>query len=93
MGRLRTYIRGITEYPTSGDARRLRPEGSSVVRFTLGRDGSLKNAEIEKGSGSPILDRQALQIVRNGKYPAWPADAWGGSDEHTFTVTVQFVSP
>lgn len=93
VGRLRGYIRSITEYPTSGDARRLRPEGASVVRFTLGRDGTMKDAEIERSAGSPILDKQALQIVRNGKYPAWPGDAWPGSSDHVFTVTVQFVSP
>jgi protein TonB len=93
VGKLRGYIRGITEYPTSGDARRLRPEGAAVVRFTLGRDGTLQNAEIEKGSGSPILDKQALSIVRGGRYPAFPADAWTDAREHTFTVTVQFVSP
>ena len=93
VGKLRNYIRSITEYPTSGDARRLRPEGASVVRFTLTRDGTLRNAEIERGSGSPILDKQALAIVRGGKYPAWPVDAWSSADDHTFTVTVQFVSP
>jgi len=93
VGKLRGYIRSITEYPTSGDARRLRPEGSSVVRFTLDRDGGLKSAEIERSAGSTILDKQALAIVRGGRYPAWPAEAWADSREHTFTVTVQFVSP
>jgi protein TonB len=93
VGKLRGYIRSITEYPTSGDARRLRPEGATVVRFTLGRDGTLQVAEVEKGSGSPILDKQALSIVRGGRYPAFPAEAWGEAREHTFTVTVQFVSP
>lgn len=91
--RLRGYIRSITEYPTSGDARRLRPEGATIVRFSLTRSGVVRNVEVERGSGSPILDKQALSIVRGGRYPAWPADAWSGSDEHTFTVTVQFVSP
>jgi protein TonB len=91
--KLRSYIRSITEYPTSGDARRLRPEGASVVRFTLTREGGVKGVEIERGSGSPILDKQALSIVRGGQYFVWPADAWPGSSEHVFTVTVQFTSP
>ena len=93
VGKLRSHIRSITEYPTSGDARRLRPEGASVVRFTLTREGGVKAVEMERGSGSPILDKQALAIVRGGQFPAWPADAWPGSAEHVFTVTVQFVSP
>lgn len=71
----------------------MRPEGSSVVRFVLTRDGSLKTAELDKTSGSPILDKQALVIVRGGKYPAFPADSWPGNPEHEFTVTVQFAAP
>lgn len=93
VGKLRGYIRSITEYPTSGDARRLRPEGASVVRFTLTRDGTVSQVEIERSANSPILDKQALQIVRSGHYPAWPVEAWPGSSVHVFTVTVQFASP
>lgn len=93
VGRLRSYIRSITEYPTSGDARRLRPEGSTIVRFVLSRVGQISGVEVDKTSGSPILDRKAVSIVREGKYPAMPADAWPEKSDHTFTVTVEFVSP
>lgn len=93
VGRLRGYIRSITQYPTSGQARRERPEGSTEVRFTLNRGGQLQDASIEQSSGSPILDRQALSIVKGGAYPAMPADAWADTSEHVFTVTVVFTAP
>lgn len=93
VGKLRTYIRSMTEYPTSGEARRLRPEGAVVVRFTLTRSGAVQEVDVERGSNSPILDKQAVAIVRRGTYPAIPGDAWRGEDQHTFTVTLDFVAP
>jgi len=93
VAKLRNYIRSITEYPTSGEARRQRPEGASVVRFILDRGGRVSQVEIERTSGSRILDAKAVAIVREGSYPAMPADAWLGAAEHVFTVTVQFIAP
>ncbi|HYS68074.1 MAG TPA: energy transducer TonB [Paraburkholderia sp.] len=93
VGKLRTYIRSMTEYPTSGEARRLRPEGSVVVRFTLARSGAVRDVDVERGSNSPILDKQAVTIVKRGTYPAIPNDAWRGEEQHTFTVTLDFVAP
>ncbi|AJW97423.1 energy transducer TonB [Burkholderia gladioli pv. gladioli] len=93
VGKLRTYIRSMTEYPTSGEARRLRPEGVVVVRFTLSRSGAVQDVDVEHSSNSPILDRQAVAIVKRGTYPAIPSDAWRGEDAHTFTVTLDFVAP
>jgi protein TonB len=93
IGKLRAYIRSITEYPTSGDARRTRPEGAVLVRFTLTRNGQLRDASVEKPSGSTILDKKALAIVRAGSYPAMPREVWANDSEHVFTVTVEFVAP
>jgi protein TonB len=93
VARLRGYIRSITEYPTSGDARRQRPEGASVVRFVLTRTGIVSGVEIERSSGSKILDKQAMSIVSGGSYPPMPTDAWVGAAEHLFSVTVQFIAP
>ncbi|GAB4063072.1 TonB family protein [Uliginosibacterium sediminicola] len=93
VAKLRAYIRSITEYPTSGDARRLRPEGSTIVRFVLSRAGAVSDVQVERSAGSPILDKKAVSIVAGGSYPAMPADAWVGAAEHVFTVTVQFIAP
>lgn len=93
VAKLRSHIRSITAYPTSGEARRERPEGATEVRFTLNRSGQASAVEVERSSGSRILDRQAITIVKGGSYPAMPAEAWVGAADHVFTVTVQFTAP
>lgn len=92
-GKLRAYIRTITEYPTSGDARRTKPEGKVQVRFTLARAGQLRDVAVEQTSGSVILDKKAVSIVKDGAYPAMPKEIWPSEAEHAFTVTVEFVAP
>jgi len=93
VGKLRSYIRSITQYPPSGEARRLRPEGAVEVSFTLSRAGAVSNVSVVRTSNSPILDKQAVAIVESGSYPAIPADAWTGENAHAFTVTVEFSAP
>ncbi|MDR3533747.1 MAG: energy transducer TonB, partial [Rhodopila sp.] len=90
VGKLRAYIRSITNYPTSTAARLLRPTGSVEVRFTLTRSGEVRDVDLAKPSGYAVLDKQALSIVRGGAYPPFPDDAWAGSAEHRFTVVIEF---
>jgi protein TonB len=91
VGQLRAYVRGITRYPTSKEARMLRPFGAVEVGFTLTRTGEVGNVTLIKPSGFSVLDQQALSIVRGGSYPKFPEGAWPGAAEHRFTVTVDFV--
>lgn len=37
--------------------------GETLIKFTIFRDGSMRNAEIERSSGNPILDNAALRAV------------------------------
>ncbi len=91
VGQLRAYVRGITRYPTSKEARLLRPFGSVEVAFTLTRTGEVNNVSLIKPSGYSVLDQQALSIVRGGSFPKFPDGAWPGAGDHRFTVTVDFV--
>jgi len=93
VAKLRTYIRSITQYPTSAEARRQQLEGAVEVSFTLSRSGAVSNVRVSKSSNAPILDRQAVSIVQGGSYPAIPADAWRADSTHAFTVTVEFSAP
>lgn len=90
VAKLRTYIRSITQYPTSAEARRQQLEGAVEVSFTLRRSGAVSNVRVSRSSNAPILDRQAVSIVQGGSYPAIPADAWRADGTHSFTVTVEF---
>ena len=56
-------------YPSM--AKRLRLEGVVYIRFVLTPDGYVKKAEIVEKSGSGLLDRRALETVKDlsGEYP------------------------
>lgn len=72
---------------------RFRPErvtltGTTVLRFTLGADGSLVNAVIADSSGSGLLDRAALNALeRAAPFPAPPPSA---GNSLTFEIPFTF---
>lgn len=47
--------------------------GVVVVRFTLVPDGTVQEVAFEKRSGSPILDGEAEEAIRNARLPPFPA--------------------
>jgi len=49
------------------------PQGSATVEFNIDRAGRVLSARISKSSGSRVLDRDALSLVRRGSpVPAPP---------------------
>ena len=91
VGQLRAYIKSITRYPNSKEARLLHPSGAAEVGFTLSRGGEVQDVSLIKSSGFGVLDQQAVSIVRGGTYPRIPDNAWAGASAHRFTVTVEFL--
>ncbi len=87
---LRTYIGGIKRYPTSREARQQRPAGTVKLWLEISRDGRFKDAGVEQSSNSLILDQAALSTVRQGNYPAFPAEAWAGQPSHRFTFSLEY---
>ena len=49
-----------------------------VVRFSVERDGTVSNPEIEVSSGLPFVDRAALRAVIAASLPPLPPE-YGGS--------------
>jgi protein TonB len=90
---VRGYLNTIKRYPTGREVSLQRPRGTTRIWFTLNRDGSLVDADIETSSDSIYLDKQALKTVRGGSYPPFPAEAWPGESQHRFTVDLEFVPP
>ena len=90
VARLRAYLDSVKRYPTTREARSLRPQGRVHLWLELARDGSLRDAGIEQTSGSMILDSAALATVRQGTYPPFPADMWPGHERHRFAVTLEY---
>lgn len=89
---LRTNIDSRTTVPNSLEYRLFKPRGAARVSFTLERDGTAGKAAVIHGSGSNILDRQALNIVQSGRYPPFPERAFPGEARHVFVVTIEFQS-
>jgi TonB family protein len=61
--------RRIASRMTYPEAARLRGiEGSMILSFRVGRGGNLVSARVAKGSGSELLDRAGLELLR-GAFP------------------------
>jgi periplasmic protein TonB len=87
---LHTNIDARTVVPDSIEYRLRRPKGETRVNFTLDRAGSVLAAGVARTSGSDILDRQAVKIVKTGRYPPFPQAAFRGEPRHSFLVTLEF---
>lgn len=88
---VRRYLNEVKRYPTSREARQLRPQGTVRVWFELDRSGQLLGAGIDTPSGSPLLDHEALRTVRNGRYPAVPPDAFSGASSLKLVVPIEYL--
>lgn len=62
---LAAHIFRYKRYPL--EARRQGIEGITTLRIIVNRDGSLQRAAIARGSGYPILDEAALQMIRDAE--------------------------
>jgi protein TonB len=55
-------------YPAA--AVRFRLRGEALLAFCLGEDGAARSVAVARSSGSPLLDRAALECVLPGALPA-----------------------
>lgn len=91
LGELRAYLNSIKRYPTSREARQLRPQGTVRLWIEIDRGGQLLGAGVEGSSGSLLLDNEALRTVRNGRFPPMPAEAYAGQPSHRFVMSMEYV--
>lgn len=89
-GQVRSYLDSIKRYPSSREARQLRPEGVVKVWLVLDRSGALQDTGVEQSAGTALLDSEALRTVHQGHYPAWPDDAWPGQSTHRFVISIEY---
>ena len=59
-------------YPQA--ARALGQQGSSHVRFTVARDGTVLEVHLTRGTGSSVLDDAVRRLLTGAHLPAFPAD-------------------
>ncbi|MTJ83606.1 MAG: energy transducer TonB [Telmatospirillum sp.] len=87
QGALRAHLERYKRYPSV--ARFRHQQGVSFVRFAMTRDGQVRWARLERGSGTGILDEEALDLVTRAQpLPAPPPEVTGGEIE--IVVPIQF---
>ncbi|MEX0693414.1 MAG: energy transducer TonB [Rhodospirillales bacterium] len=84
---LQAWLEKHKEYPAS--ARQRRNEGTAILSFTLSRDGTVKAASVVQSSGSALLDREVMAMIRRANpLPPFPDDF--SEQQITLSVPVQF---
>lgn len=83
LGRLASFRR----YPAQAQAD--QEEGTAFVRFTMDRKGHVLDVAIAQTSGSALLDRETLALVRRAEPLPEPPESVAG-DPVTLTVPVEF---
>ncbi len=69
-------------------SRRLREEGTVILKIRILRDGRVGAIEIERSSGHARLDRAAMQAVAKWRYI--PARQGGEAIEYNYLQPVEF---
>ncbi len=73
LSTVRKRIESEKKYPIA--AQKAEIEGYTTIRMTIMKDGRLEKAEVAKSSGHEILDRAALQSVRDAEpFPPIPEE-------------------
>ena len=86
-GMLLAHLERRKRYPA--EARAQRREGVAYVRFTMTRDGRVLSADLERSSGHPALDREAVALLRRAQpLPKPPPEISG--DPVSLSVPVEF---
>jgi periplasmic protein TonB len=68
-GSVARLIASKQTYPTAAQMR--GDEGTAKVRVLVGADGTVTGTELVAGSGSALLDKEALALPKKvGKFPA-----------------------
>lgn len=83
LGHLKDFLR----YPRQ--AQSSRQEGIALVTLTVDRRGNVLAARLDRGSGYPALDSEAVAMVRRGS-PVPPPSADIGGDPIVVTIPIQF---
>jgi protein TonB len=87
-GKIVRKLRRALRYPRGAGSRRLH--GVAEVRFVVSAGGGVGGIHLVASSGSPVLDKAALEAVRRAApFPPIPAEA--GRSNWPFTVPLAFV--
>lgn len=84
---LHLHLNKHKRYP--GEARNRRIQGVVTVSFSIDREGRVTNTRVVKGSGSSLLDEEALEMLaRASPLPVPPEDA--SLNARSLSLPIQF---
>jgi TonB family protein len=82
-----THVAKQQRYPAEARGR----QGVVNIAFTLNRQGGVANSRIAKSSGSPVLDAEALDMIkRAAPFPTPPTEI--PDSELSFVIPIQFAA-
>lgn len=86
-GNMQAWLKENLKYPPK--AKEAKEEGRTFVGLVVNEDGSLSNFKIQRSSGSPTLDEEALRVVKS--MPVWiPGKQRGKSVKVAFIIPINF---
>jgi periplasmic protein TonB len=86
-GKVVSKLRRAQRYPS--EAKRKKQQGEAWVAFTVSANGGVGGVRLMRSSGSPVIDKAAVETVRRAApFPAIPKDA--GRSSWPFAVPLMF---
>lgn len=80
---LMAHLNRYKQFPSGGS------QGVAVVDFTIDRSGGVLSARLSRSSGDPVLDREAVALVRRSSPVPAPPSGQGGSSI-SISVPIRF---
>ena len=71
QGQIRAAIQAALRYPPAAAAMQLTGRAQVQLEY---QSGSVRNIQLARSAGSPLLDRAAVSAVRDARYPAAPPE-------------------
>ncbi len=71
QGRIRAAIQAALRYPPAATAMQLTGRAQIELEY---QSGSVRNVQLARSAGSPVLDRAAISAVQSARYPAAPPE-------------------
>ena len=91
LKQVRERIKEVQRFPPN--VRNLEEGSSTTIRFTLLRDGTIRDPKVSSSSGSRVLDSAALAAVQNAEpYPPFPEGQSGNSIRLELPVVFELVN-
>lgn len=86
-GNMNEWLKNNMKYPA--EAQKAKQQGKAYVNFVVNEDGHLSDFRIQKSSGHPLLDEEALRVAR--QMPNWlPGKQRGKAVKVNYTLPFNF---